>query len=500
MAPSPPCVPVQVRDVVYATAAGPPARLYGLRTKSGAKQWEYKLTPASAVLADLAGPMEGSKGCSTLFMAVNQPSSNSSWVQALSTATGSLSWQSALMNDTQLDRLELQDADGILLATTAAADAIVALDADTGSLLWTREGSFCRSPSPIADVSKRRVLLAQDCDSLARLTAVDLDTGRDLWEGWSAPSAAQPAGNCSSFSQADGSILFGCSCSVKARWHWDAAAEDSLADSSGIFSSSSSGSKKTGNNEEGTNQPAASAAAAAPSGPARAAAAADGLLGAPHAVTTGVCLYALNSRNGRLRWVLPMASNATFPAGSQEWGMAPLVRGNLALFFATDRAIAVDLTSGKLRWALQLPWSEELQAYELPVVDAGSDTLLMSARVQDSRKTAVSAVSLRDGKLLWHRVVNGTAQHALEPRDGTQQLMVTGGRVYVEACRDSRCCLRALNVTTGKQRWGMCLDAVQGDDATHPHAQFAIWFITLLTICSIALLVLGASLVYIQRW
>jgi hypothetical protein len=60
--------------------------------------------------------------------------------------------------------------------------------------------------------------------------------------------------------------------------------------------------------------------------------------------------------------------------------------------------------------------------------------------------------------------------------------------------------LRALNVTTGKQRWGMCLDAVQGDDATHPHAQFAIWFITLLTIASIALLILGAGLVYLQRW
>jgi hypothetical protein len=46
----------------------------------------------------------------------------------------------------------------------------------------------------------------------------------------------------------------------------------------------------------------------------------------------------------------------------------------------------------------------------------------------------------------------------------------------------------------------MCLDAAQGDDATHPHAKFAIWLITLATVASIVLLIVGAVLVYVQRW
>lgn len=473
------CLPAvllsQVRDYVYVTAAGPPARLYGVRTKSGSKQWEYKLPQPGAALADVAGPLEDSKGRGTVFVAVNQLATNSSWVQAVSTVSGRVAWQSDVLNSTLLNEVELQYSDRVVLATNASGDGILAFDAMNGSLLWSRPGSFCPTPSPIADVYKGQVLLSESCNDLSGLMAVDDVTGEELWGQWTAPSAAQPMGNCTSYSQADGTIVFGCSCYAKSHWQWsEADQQQSLQPRRGLAAARGA--------------PAAAAAAAA-------AAAGDGEHGA-----NGVCLYALSSHSGRLRWVLPMVGNATFPEGAQQWGMAPLISGNMAVFLAMDRVIGVDLYSGKLRWSLQLSRGEVLRAYELPVVDADSSTLILAAQVQGSNKTGISGVSVKEGRLLWHKTVNGTVQRGMQPSDGPQQLMVTGGRVFVEACRGSRCCLRALNVTTGKQRWGMCLDAVQGDDATHPHAQFAIWFITLLTILSIALLILGAGLVYIQRW
>jgi len=82
-----------------------------------------------------------------------------------------------------------------------------------------------------------------------------------------------------------------------------------------------------------------------------------------------------------------------------------------------------------------------------------------------------------------------------------QQLLLSGDSttLYVEACKGRTCCLRALNVLTGKQRWGICLAAEQGEDATHPRpvcnlAGHAI------TIGSICLLILGACMVYVHRW
>lgn len=477
----------QVRDYVYLTAAGPPARLYGVRTKSGSRQWEYKLPQPAAALADVAGPLEDSKGRGTVFVAVTQAlASNSSWVAAVETATGRVAWQSEGLNSTQLDRVELQQADGrpVVLATNASeVGGLVVLDAANGSLLWSRAGGFCRTPSPIEDVYKGQLLLSQSCEDLSGLTAVDAVTGQELWAGWEAPSAAQPLGNCSGYSQAAGTIVFGCSCSAKAHWHWTAAAGGREGAAAVAASPHTGGSSSRG---------LALAASAAAAG---AAASAQG--------ANGVCLYALSSRSGRVRWVLPLLGNASFPEGAQAWGMGPLLVGQLAVFLGADRVLAADLLSGKLRWSLMLLRGERLRAGDLPVVDAGSNTLLLTAQVEGANKTGVSAVSLREGRLLWHRTVNGSVQRGVrQPSDGVPAaaLLVSDGRVFVEACRGSRCCLRALNVTTGKQRWGMCLDAVPGDDATHPHAQFAIWFITLLTIVSIALLILGAGLVYIQRW
>lgn len=339
---------------------------------------------------------------------------------------------------------------------------------------------------------KGQLLLSESCTDLSGLSAVDVVTGEELWSGWDAPAAAQPAGNCTAINEAASSIFFGCRCHARAHRHW--AETDGAAAASGSGGSSSAGS---GGSSGSSSRKQPATAAGAWDSPT-----ADDGAHAPNAA----CMYALSSSSGKLRWVLPLLGNATFPEGAQQGGMGPVLTGNLAIFLATDRVIGVDLLSGKLRWTLQLPRGEVLRSTELPVVDSDSEVVVIAAAVQGSNKTGLSGVSLREGRLLWHRTVNGTLQRGeLQSSQGPlslgpQRLTLAGGRVFVEACRGSRCCLRALNVTTGKQKWGMCLDAVQGDDATHPHAQFAIWFITLLTIVSIALLVLGAGLVYIQRW
>jgi outer membrane protein assembly factor BamB len=423
-----------------------------------------------------------------VFMALNVPSSNSSWLQALRTSAGSVAWQSQALNDTLSSQLELQavsEGGSIVLATTAASDAILAYNASNGTLLWRRNGSFCPTPSPIVDAYRDQLLLSTSCEDLTGLVALDLATGKEQWKHWAAPSAARPFGNCSSYSQVDGSILFGCSCATKSKWQWQEGGDPQpLVGDSSSSSSDDSRRDSMGSSSSSDKQLAAG----------------DAGWGVHGHGANGVCLYSLSSRTGKLRWVLPMVGNASFPEGAQVWGMAPVVYKDIAVFLATDRLTAVDLVSGKLRWVLPLQRSEFLQARELPVVDAGSGMLVLAAQVSGGTRTGLSGVSLREGRLLWHKTVNGTVQVGQQPSEGPQQLMVAGGRVYVEACRRSRCCLRALNVSSGKQRWGMCLDAVQGDDATHPHAQFAIWFITLLTIVSIALLILGAALVYFQRW
>jgi outer membrane protein assembly factor BamB len=409
-------------------------------------------------------------------MAVNQPASNSSFVQGLGISSGKVTWQSAALNSTQLAELELRVQHNVVLATNAAADGIIAFDAHNGTQLWNRSGSFCRTPSPIADVYRGELLLSESCENLSGLNMVDVVTGKELWSGWSAPSSAVPLGNCSSVNQAAEHIVFGCSC-----WHGKSAQQPGKGAAADSRGPATAASRTSSSRRQGK-----AAAAAA--------------VGVSTHSANGVCLYAISSRNGKLRWALPLVGNASFPAAAQQWDMAPLIHANMVVFLATDRVIAVDLLSGKLRWVLPLPKGEVLRPYEQPVVDADSSTLVLAAQVAGSNKTGLSGVSLKEGRLLWHKTVNGTVQRGAGPEDRAQELMVTGGRVYVEACRGSRCCLRALNVTTGKQRWGMCLDAVQGDDATHPHAQFAIWFITLLTIASIALLILGAGLVYLQRW
>lgn len=515
------CAANQTYHVVYTTAAGPPARLYGVKTRSGSLRWEYKLPNASVALQDVAGPWDFDFGSTVIsrastngtsasvghvstsavmVLAVNQPNSNSSWLQAVAIASGTPAWQSQVLNGTQLAELVLQD--DLLLATSADAGSVLAWQPQNGTLLWRRDGPFCTTPSPIATLFEGRQLLvmSESCSDLSGLVAVDVATGQEQWAGWSPPKYARPNGNCSSFEVARGSVFFGCSCSIEAKKRGHNSAGGS--DVSGRVGSSQH------QHQQGP--------AHDPTGPSDTPGAPD--VGHKASITTGVCLYALHSRQGKVRWVVPVPGNASFPSGAQAWGMAPLVREGLAMFFASDRVFAVDADSGKLQWVYQLPVGEALQPWQVPAVDSASGTLVLAAQLQPPQppgaqvddatvsgggvsKTGLSAVSLKDGRLLWHRMMNGTGQQpASGAAGGAQQLLLSQGRVFAEACRGSRCCLRGLNVTTGKQRWGMCLDALQGDDATHPHAKFAIWLVTLITVGSIALLILGACLVYVQRW
>ncbi|WIA41237.1 hypothetical protein OEZ86_004849 [Tetradesmus obliquus] len=220
----------------------------------------------------------------------------------------------------------------------------------------------------------------------------------------------------------------------------------------------------------------------------------------PIAESYGGQLVLASSCSGPFDLAVMGAETARFPASSQQWGMRALQHEGLAIFLAEDRVYAVDAYWGNLSWSLKLEIGDTIQPWQQPALEVLSGTLLLTALRPSSNKTAVAAISLTQGKLIWRRTVNGSAQQPAGPSEGPQQLWLYGGHVYVEACKGTTCCLRAFNVSSGKRRWGVCLDAQRGQDATHPHAQFAIWVITLVTVASIALLIVGAALLYVHRW
>lgn len=478
---------VQVRDIVYVTAAGPPSRLYGLKTKSGARQWEFKCPVASAVLADLTGPcIDNDNKAKTVFLAYNNPSSNSSWLQALDIIKGDSIWRSAYVNNTQISRVEMLDSSR-LLATSAAGDAIMQFNSSTGALVWQKQVRYCSTPSPIAELHSGKLLLPGSCNSLQDLALMDAYSGDLLWDSWEVPEYAEPAGNCTWVSVKDGSLMFGCSCSITGKGKHSGQQEQPAQrhgrhhhshhqQSFHLQLSSSSTSSSSSSNSRRRRLAA----------------------GVTQKHEAGICMYSVSTRSGKLQWVQAVAGNASFPPAAQTWGVAPLIHQGLAIFAASDQLLAVDSHSGKLVWTYKLEAGETLPAWQLPVLDPESNVMVLTA--QRPNKTAVTAVGALDGKLLWRKPMNGTAQLPRGVVAGAEQLCLSGGRVYVEACRGQTCCLRALNVTSGKQRWGMCLQAERGEDATHPHAQFAIWIITVVTIGSIALLILGACLLYVHRW
>uniref|UniRef100_A0A383W911 Pyrrolo-quinoline quinone repeat domain-containing protein n=1 Tax=Tetradesmus obliquus TaxID=3088 RepID=A0A383W911_TETOB len=460
----------EVKDLVYVTAPGPPSRVYGLKAKSGSRQWEFKSPVASAALADLAGPAYSSSRARTrtLFLAYNAPgpatgpggaSNSSSWLQALDIDRGAALWRSEPLQQMQLQQLDLHRQ--TLVAMPAAADALYGFNYSDGELMWSRQRQFCSTPSPIAESYGGQLVLASSCSGPFDLAVMGAETGTLYWDGWQVPSDAVPTGNCTYVSVKDNNIVFGCSCSIHGK---------------GKHSSSSS---SRGPKQHEQKHPSSDLHAAA---------------------VPGICMYSVSMRSGKLHWVLPVPGEARFPASSQQWGMRALQHEGLAIFLAEDRVYAVDAYWGNLSWSLKLEIGDTIQPWQQPALEVLSGTLLLTALRPSSNKTAVAAISLTQGKLIWRRTVNGSAQQPAGPSEGPQQLWLYGGHVYVEACKGTTCCLRAFNVSSGKRRWGVCLDAQRGEDATHPHAQFAIWVITLVTVASIALLIVGAALLYVHRW
>ncbi|KAF6262087.1 hypothetical protein COO60DRAFT_1699500 [Scenedesmus sp. NREL 46B-D3] len=469
----------EVKDLVVVAAPGPPSRVYGLRTKSGSRQWEFKSPEAAAALADLAGPAySSSKGrARSVFLAYNAPgpaagpggvSNSSSWLQALDIDRGSGTWRSQPLQQVQLQQLELHRE--TLLAVPAAADALYGFNYSDGALLWTRRRRFCAMPRPTVESYGGQLVLASSCAGPLELAVMGAETGTVYWDGWQVPDDAVPTGNCTWVSVKDSSIVFGCSCSIHGKGRH----------SRGHSSRRRSKAQLRDEQEQGDSSSSSSMPGAA--------------------AVPGICMYSVSMRSGRLHWVLPVPGEARFPADAQQWGMRPLHHEGLAVFLAEDRLFAVDLYWGNLSWSVKLEVGDALQPWQQPALDALSGTLVLTGLRPSSNKTAVAAVSLNKGKMVWRRTVNGSGQRPAGPAEGPQQLWLSGGHAYVEACKGSTCCLRAFNVSSGKRRWGVCLTAERGEDATHPHAQFAIWVITLVTIASIALLIVGACLLYVHRW
>jgi hypothetical protein len=348
---------LQAKDLVYVTAPGPPSRVYGLRVKSGSRQWEFKSPVASALLADLAGPAySSSKGhARTVFLAYSAPgpaggpggvNNSSSWLQALDIDRGSAMWRSEPLQQVQLQQLELHRA--TLVAMPAAADALYGFDYSNGALMWMQQRPFCSTPSPIAESYGGQVVLASSCSGPLDLAVMGAETGTVFWDGWEMPSDAVPTGNCTWVSVKDNSIMFGCSCSIHGKGKH----------SSRSYSSSRGASS--------SNMPEAAA-------------------------VPGICMYSVSMRSGKLHWVLPLQSEARFPANAQQWGMRPLQHEGLAVFLAEDRLIAVDSYWGNLTWTLKLELGDTLQPWQQPALRWYTSADRTAAKQQQNGSCSSSA-------------------------------------------------------------------------------------------------------------
>jgi outer membrane protein assembly factor BamB len=530
-------------NAAFATAAGPPARVYGLHAKHGGDQeWEWKADSAAAALTDIAGPDMGeaprrasmnthgggsgsgndeepllrrsSTEAGVLYLSLSITARNISWLQALSLADGAPLWTSAPIDDAVFSRVEIDG--GRLLVADRDASRLLAFDKATGELLWDRPGRYCPTPSPIGRVysagrrgaagarpgggegegdggaedddgssgssiaaSRRRLaeevggkgsgssgaddhagaagvlLLARDCDGLDGLTALDSATGRELWLGFDAPRDERPDGSCSWVEAAEGTAFFGCNCEQQTR----------------------PGPPAAGNDLNGV-----------------------------------VCLYAVSLSTGRRAWSARVEMDAAggFTPNAQAWGRAPLFLDNGVVAFVTNSTVlGVEASSGKPAWSFVLESNEWIESWQGATVAYAEDRsgrpvspplILLHALRGARNKTSLYAVSGASGDVEWARAFNGSMQPPLAPVRGGAAPLLVGGRVVSEMCRRRRCCLQALDVSTGKSAWSMCLDAVRGTDPTNPRAQFAIWVVTLVTIASMAALVLGAALLYVNRW
>jgi hypothetical protein len=326
------------------------------------------------------------------------------------------------------------------------------------------------------------LLLARGCGGLEGLTALDSASGRELWSGVPAPGdGARLTGGCSWVEVADGTAFLGCNCEEQA-----------------------------GEQEYGEG--------------------------------SAVCLYALDLASGRRLWrrrVEPGDAGAVGAAGfdrdAQAWGQAPVaLRGarGVVAFVTNATVLGVGAANGKLLWTAPLAageWVAPWQAASEGWTEAGrgrsggdgggddgsgspssgggggqghgTSLLLLHTLRGAGNKTTVYALNADTGRALWQRAFNGSMPRPASPGDGGAAPLSLGPRIMVETCRRGRCCLRGLDAATGKAAWrGLCLDARRGRDPTNPRAQFAIWVVTLVTIASIAALILGAALLYLSRW
>eukprot|EP00877_Chromochloris_zofingiensis_P009113 jgi/Chrzof1/4455/Cz14g13230.t1 len=492
----------EVKGLVYVTASGPASRVFGLKPHHGQLVWEHR--PAG----QLTGTVGPSQDQPTLLY-LSLLGGNTSWLQAINTTTGKAAWTSQPFG-AQFDQLEIVGSE--LLVMNKQSNLMLSFDNANGTLLWQRNGSFCPTPSPVRQIYSGIILLSQDCSSMQTITAVNATTGRDIWTGWSPAKGTTPQSPCSWLTVHHNTIFFGCSCegshmpSLSSYPQNHTAASGSATTlqralqvapqphfmSTGLLDSVDS----TASHMPSVAQHSAQAAIDSSSG-------SSPQNHQPLSPSTSICFYALDLSTGKPAWSVSVPGNGSFPDDAQTWGLSPVVTDSAVAFPSSSAVYGVDCNHGKLLWTLPLAVEEQLPAWQLPAVDEASGNLLVMAERSRANhtynNTAIYAVDPSTGKAAWSKVLNGTFQQPAA-NQGASTLKVEHGGVFVESCRRQTCCLRMLNATTGRAQWRVCLDVVPGVEATDPKARFAIWLITIATICSIAILIVGACFVYVQRW
>ena len=153
------------------------------------------------------------------------------------------------------------------------------------------------------------------------------------------------------------------------------------------------------------------------------------------------CLIALDKMTGEQRWTaLPDVASYAAPIVINQCGKRVLVCKT------GDRVVGLDVDTGKLHWAIPVPWKSWPIGIATPVLDR--DMLLTTEAHKGTLLLRLSTDSLTVDEL-WHRgrqnSEDKTALHCL-----ISTPYVDGDFIYGA---DSRGVLRCLRLDTGKQVW-----------------------------------------------
>lgn len=189
--------PLVSRGIVYTSAGG---TIRGVDAATGQLLWEQTPRPRST-FSTL--PMSADGKVFVLIKSAKYWRAPSEWLYAFDALTGEILWR---RGSTGMHRAPPVFADGMVL--TGRGARLAALDPDDGHTLWRSEAACCEAEIAVADGVVFVSAYNFEPEFSSRLRAVDLSTGRILWESPAPFSAGISVANGLVYLSAAGLAVF----------------------------------------------------------------------------------------------------------------------------------------------------------------------------------------------------------------------------------------------------------------------------------------------------